>query len=520
MTRSSSGVRHTWRVIDVHARLKPVALFGMLKTDEVEIGDRPTEFLTAFRPFCYLMSTRPPGPIGEPFFGNGRRYAEDPFEFMRECADAYGDIVRFELGPQETYMLTNPADIQRVLVGDAEKYRKADFGDSAIDRLLGDGLLMSDGATWRKQRDLATPSFHPKRLAGLTEMMADHAAETVDSWEPGEQVDVQLEMARLTVRIIVNAMFGTDVDDERVESVQENLEPLGARFEPNPKRFIIPDWAPTEANREFDAALAELEAVIDDMLADRRGTQHNPAVDPASDAIAGGIPGAAGSGADAEVPMDLLSVLLRAHDRGEQTDANLRDELVTILLAGHDTTALTLTYTWYLLSNHPDAATRLQQEVDEVVGDGRPSLTDIQRLDFTEQVLNEAMRLYPPVYTLFRETNVGVKHGGYRIPADATLMLPQWVVHRSPRWWDEPDTFDPDRWESQRQTDRPRFASFPFGGGPRMCIGKRFSLMEAKLIIATVAQQYDLEYVGPQMELRGSLTMHPQHPVPVEIAER
>ena len=463
------------------------------------------------------MSTQPPGPLGEPFFGSGRRFADDPFEFLRDCADAYGDIVRFQLGPQETYMLTNPADIQRVLVGDAQKYRKATFGDGAIDSLLGDGLLMSDGETWRKQRDLATPAFHPKRLSGLTEMMADHAKQTVDSWEAGDQIDVQLEMARLTVRIIVNAMFGTDVDEKRVQSVQENLEPLGARFEPNPKRFIVPDWAPTEANREFDTALAELEAVIDDLLAERRGTQQDPTVDPAGEAIEGGVPGAA---ADEDMPMDLASILLRAYDRGEQTDKNLRDELVTILLAGHDTTALTLTYTWYLLSEHPEAARRIHREVDEVVGDGRPGLHDIQQLEFTEQVLNEAMRMYPPVYTLFRESQVGVKHGGYRLPANAMLMIPQWVVHRSSRWWDQPDRFKPDRWTNQRRSDRPRFAFFPFGGGPRMCIGKRFSLMEAKLIVATVAQQYDLEYTGPQMELRGSLTMHPQHPVPAQLTER
>ncbi len=452
------------------------------------------------------MSSKPPGPGGVPVLGSSRRYAEDPFSFMTACADAYGDLVRLELGPREVYMLTNPRDIERVLVSEAAKYRKADLGDDAIDDLLGEGLLMSEGATWKNQRDLASPAFHARRIAGLGEMMTGHVTDTTDDWNDGDRIDIQLTMARLTVQIIVSAMFGTTLGEDRVQTVQSHLEPLGQRFEPSAARVLIPSWAPTRENREFHDAVGQLEDVIADILDERRGTEYDHP-DPAGDVT------------DRDVPMDLLSVLLRARNRGEQSDTQLRDELMTMLLAGHDTTALALTYTWYLLSEHPEVERRFHAELDEHL-DGVPTTADTRRLSYTDRVLTEAMRLYPPVYTLFREPKVDVRLCGYRIPAGSAVMLPQWVVHRSDRWYENPHAFDPDRWTPERRANRPRFAYFPFGGGPRHCIGKQLSLMEAKLILSTIGREYALEYTGPDLELRGSLTMHPDHPVPVDLHAR
>lgn len=464
------------------------------------------------------MSVTPPGPIGDPLFGNGRQFADDPFTFMRACADSYGDVVRFDLGPRETYLLTNPDDIERVLVAEAERYRKPRFGDDAMGRLLGEGLLLSEGETWRRQRTLANPSFHSRRIGALAGTMVEHTESQLAEWEPDEVVDVQLEIARLTVRIIVSAMFGANVTEEEVRTVQEKLEPLGARFEPDPRRFLIPNWVPTRENREFAAAVDTLESVIDGIVERRRGTERDPAVDPAGpEGVAvGGPPG----DADGDVPMDLLSVLLRAHDRGEQTDENLRDEMVTMLLAGHDTTALALTYTFYLLSKHPTARERVEREAAAATADGPPDAADTREMTYTDRVLSESMRLYPPVYTLFREPKLDVKIDGYRIPEGSALMCSQWVVHRSSRWYDDPDSFDPDRWKPERRSRRPRFAYFPFGGGPRHCIGKAFSLLEAKLILACVCSRYELDYEGPELSLRGSLTMHPDHPVPMRIREK
>ncbi|WP_418280114.1 cytochrome P450 [Halorubrum sp. DTA98] len=464
------------------------------------------------------MSVTPPGPIGDPLFGTARRYANDPFSFMRACAESYGDVVRFDLGPRETYMLTNPSDVQRVLVADAARYRKPSFGDDAIRTLLGDGLLMSEGETWERQRALANPAFRTRRIGALAGTMVEHTESQIAGWSDGDVVDVQLEIARLTVRIIVSAMFGSDISTEEVRTVQENLEPLGARFEPDPRRFLLPNWVPTRENREFDAAIDTLEELIDGIVARRRGTERDPSVDPAwaDGVVMGGPPG----DAEGDLPMDLLSVLLRAYDRGEQTEKNLRDELVTMLLAGHDTTALALTYTFYLLSEHPEARARVEAEATAATDDGPPNAGDVREMADTERVLNEAMRLYPPVYTMFREPKLDVKLGGYRIPEGAALMLPQWVIHRSDRWYDDPDAFDPERWTPERRSGRPRFAFFPFGGGPRHCIGKAFSLMEAKLILARLCSEYRLAYEGPELSLRGSLTMHPDHPVPMRVRKR
>jgi cytochrome P450 len=445
------------------------------------------------------MRTDPPGPKGVPVFGNSRQYARDQFAFLTAVGDAYGDVVRLDLGPFETYMITDPDDVERVLVTDDAKYRKPDFQDDAIGDLLGEGLLLSEGDVWRKQRDLAQPAFRMRRLAGLDEMMTGYTQAMLDDWVDGEVRDVEIEMARLTVKIIVEAMFGATIDDERVRTVQQHLEPLGQRFEPSPMRFLIPDWLPTRENRRYRESIEVLEAVIDDLVAERRGTAQ----------------------ADGDAPMDLLSILLRAKARGEQSDRQLRDELMTMLLAGHDTTALTLTYTWYLLSEHPDVERRVHDELDRVVGDQNPTAADVRQLESVDRVLSEAMRLYPPVYVMFRQPKTDVRLGGYRIPADSAVMLPQWVIHRSPRWYDDPETFDPDRWTAERRSERPRYAYFPFGAGPRHCIGKQFSLLEAKLVLGTVAGQFSLERVadGP-LPLRGSLTMHPADGMEMRVDRR
>ncbi|WP_101295037.1 cytochrome P450 [Halegenticoccus soli] len=443
------------------------------------------------------MSTEPPGPKGLPIVGNARQYARDPFAFVTACAEAYDGVVRFDLGPMETYMLTEPDEIERVLVTEEEKFRKPRFQDDAIGELLGDGLLLSEGEAWRRQRDLAQPAFHMQRLAGLSRMMTDHTEAMLDGWSDGDVVDVQLEMARLTVKIIVDAMLGAELSDERIRLVQENLEPLGARFEPDPFRFLLPDWAPTRENREYRRALRILEGVIDGIVEERRGTE-----------------------TDAE-RTDLLSLLLRAQNRGEQTDRQIRDEAMTMLLAGHDTTALTLTYAWYLLSQHPEAEARVHAELDEALGGDVPTVADLRGLEYTEWVLLETMRLYPPVYVMFREPTVDVRLGGYRVPAGSAVMLPQWAVHRSSRFYSDPEAFDPGRWAPARRSARPRFSYFPFGGGSRHCIGKQFSMMEAKLILGTVAGRFELDYARePPLELRGSLTMHPREPMEMTIRAR
>ncbi|WP_136716224.1 cytochrome P450 [Halorientalis salina] len=441
------------------------------------------------------MRTQPPGPNGLPVVGNTYHYARDPFDFMAACREAYGDVVRLDMGGREAYLLTHPDTIGRVLVEDDEKFTKARFRDDAVERLLGQGMLLSEGDLWRQQRRLAQPAFGMDRLRDLGELVTDRTASLLSGWEDGDVVDVHGEMATVTVQIITEVLFDAELTDDRAERVREALEPVGERFEPDPRRVLIPDWMPTEENRIYDDAVATLDEVVEEFVTERRRRGY----------------------AEGD---DLLAILLRAVDEGTIEAERLRDELVTMLLAGHDTTALALTYTWYLLDEHPEARERLHDELDSVLGGATPTVEDLPRLDYTERLLQESMRLYPPVYSLFRQPKLDVRLDGYRIPEGAVLFLPQWVVHRDPRWWDEPDQFDPDRWIGT-DADRPQYAYFPFGAGPRHCIGKHLSMMEGQLILATVAQAFELERVasGP-LDRRGSITMHPRDPVDVRLRER
>ncbi|WP_128476991.1 cytochrome P450 [Halorussus pelagicus] len=445
------------------------------------------------------MSSSPPGPRGEPLFGSSRRYARDPFRFLSALESAYGNVVQFDLGPLDTYLLTDPSDVERVLVSEAERFRKPDFQNDALGDLLGKGLLLSEGQTWREQRQLANPAFDMRRVMGFADDIVAHNDDLIADWTDGEVINAELDMTEVTLAVIVDLMLGTDLNDERVRTIREALEPLGARFEPDPVRFAAPQWLPMPGDSEYRNAVGTMEGVIDDIVAERRGTHGDPESD--------------------EGPDDLLSILLRAQDRGEQSDRQIRDEVMTMLLAGHDTTALTLTYTWYLLSQHPEAERRVHDEIDDVLGGDPPTMADVGDLDYIERVVDEAMRLYPPVYTMFREATEPVELGGYRIPEGSAIMLSQWAMHRSERYWDDPDSFDPDRWTRDR--DRPRFAYFPFGGGPRHCIGKHLAKLEAKLILARTAQRYRLEYArDAEPELRPTLTMHPRDGMPMRVRER
>ena len=438
------------------------------------------------------MQTTPPGPRGEPLFGSGRQYSADPLRFVEDVERAYNGIAAFDMGPMETYFVAEPSAIEQILVSDADSYRKPEFQSDTLGDLLGDGLLLSEGDTWQKQRQLANPAFTMGRLASFDDRIADHTADLLDRWRDGEQRDMELEMTRVTIDVIADLMLGTELSERQLGQLRENLEPIGKQFEPDPLRFALPPWVPLPGDRAYQSAVGAVDEIVAEIIEQRRGTE-------------GGEDG----------PMDLLSILLRAQDRGEQSAEQLRDEVVTMLLAGHDTTALTLTYTWYLLSEHPEKRERVYAEVDDI--DGQPTIDDVREFEYLEWVINEAMRLYPPVYALFREATEDVELLGYDIPEDAMVMLSQWAVHRSPEYWDDPEQFRPERWAN---TDRHRFAYFPFGGGPRHCIGKNLAKLEAQIILAMVADEYELDYTGPELELRPTLTLHPEGGLEMKITER
>ncbi|WP_226012678.1 cytochrome P450 [Halomicrobium salinisoli] len=445
------------------------------------------------------MAETPPGPNGEPLFGSSRTYARDPFRFLSALEAAYGDVARFDMGPMDTVMVADPDAIERILVAEADRFRKPDFQGDALGDLLGDGLLLSEGETWERQRELANPAFTMSRLAGMADRITGHAESLLADWTAGDAVDVERSMTHVTLDVILDLMMGVELPDERVAEIQAQLVPLGARFEPDPVRFAAPQWVPMPGDREFEAAIDALDGVLDEVIERRRGT----------------------FGSEEEGPTDFLSILMRARGRGEQSPDQLRDEMMTMLLAGHDTTALTLTYSWFLLSEHPEVERRLHEEVDDVVGDERPGMEHVRDMEYLEWVIQEAMRLFPPVYTIFREPTADVELAGYEVSEGTAIMLPQWAVHRSDRLWDDPETFDPERWSPERSEGRHRFAYFPFGGGPRHCIGKHLAMLEAQLILATVASDYRLEFMGETpLDLMPSLTAHPEQEMRMRVLDR
>jgi cytochrome P450 len=323
-------------------------------------------------------------------------------------------------------------------------------------RLLGNGLLTSEGDFWRRQRRLAQPAFHRERINAYGQVMARDVGSMLETWTVGETRDIHADMMRLTMEIVTHTLFNVDVAedaDKVARALSIIVEPFSAQAT---LKWILDNRLPTPGNRRFHKTAAELDEVIYRIIGKRRAGRQ-------------------------EDQGDLLSMLLQAHDEdgSQMTDQQLRDEVITLFLAGQETTALTLTWVWYLLAQHPEAEARLWQELDEVLGGRAPEVADMPRLKYTEMIAKEALRLYPPAYVVGREAVQDCEIGGYYVPAGMQVFMPTWVIHRDPRFFAEPDRFKPERWSPEFTESLPKFAYFPFGGGPRVCIGNQFAMMES-----------------------------------------
>jgi cytochrome P450 len=392
-------------------------------------------------------------------------------------------------------MLNHPDDIEYVLRGNHRNFIK-DKGTRLLSSVLGEGLLTSEGETWRRQRRLAQPAFQLDQIQKYGAAMVAYTGLMFKDWGPGQTRDVHADMMALTLEIVARTLFGASVTGQagRVgRAMEEVMEFWASPLAMFPSLY----WLPTPANRRYRRAGLELNAVIADVIAQRR---------------AGGPEGD-----------DLLSRLLTVHDEdgSQMTDRQLRDELVTLFLAGHETTALALSFCFYLLALHPDADARLAAELDEVLGGRWPTTADVPRLRYTEWVVKESLRLYPPAPNIGREALADCEIAGYHIPKGAQISLVQWVVQRDQRWFDDPEAFRPERWDNDLARRLPRCAYFPFGDGPRICIGNHFAMMEAVLILAAVAQRYRLTLApGFTLELLPSVTLRPKHGVRMVVHER
>ena len=425
-----------------------------------------------------------PAVKGYPVVGVLPRFRSDAFALLLSATREVGDVARLGFPGQDWVLLSRPDHVEHVLKENRANYVK---GYDKARALLGNGLPLNEGESWLRQRRLMQPAFHRRRLARFAGTMVEEAEETLVAWEGpasnGQAVDVGKEMTLLTQRIIVKTMFGSSVGDERGERIARAFDAGMRGIE---YRSQLPLWVsrlPLPVNRRFGRALATLDEEVRRIIGERQRER------------AGG----GGDGRD-----DLLGLLLDARD--EQTgdamdEGQVRDEVMNVYLAGHETTAVLLTWVWYMLSKNPEAARRVREEALEVLGDRMPGLEDLPRLVYTRMVIDETLRLYPSAWVLARKAVEDDEIGGYPIPAGTGLFVCPYVTHRRADLWENPEGFDPERFRPGRgggSEGRPRFAYYPFGGGPRQCIGQNFALMEATLIVATIAQRYRLELVPGQ----------------------
>jgi cytochrome P450 len=423
-------------------------------------------------------------------------FRKQPAEFLLNISRQYGDIAYFRIGQQHMYLLNRPDFVQEVLVTNHRNFMKSRMLQRAK-VLLGEGLLTSEADFHLRQRRLVQPSFYKERLISYSAIMVECASLAADRWKTGETRDMAEEMMRVTLAIVGRTLFSKDVEKDATEIGQALTDVLGTfstmilPFHRIIRLLPLPKLLRAKQARKF------LDRTIYDMIAERRasGVDHG----------------------------DLLSTLLLAVDEegsGGMTDKQVRDEALTLFLAGHETTATALTWTWYLLSQHPELEKKMRDELQAVLGNRLATYDDLPNLRYTEMVFAESLRLYPPVWAIGRMVRNDTRIYNYEVPRQSICLMSPYVMHRNPRFYPDPEKFDPERFSPEARQQRPKFAYFPFGGGPRVCIGERFAWMEGVLLLATIAQRWKFALAPgqtiephPQVTLRTrngvKMTLHP-----------
>ena len=449
----------------------------------------------------------PPGPQGSPLLGSAIDLRRDLLGTVYRAMVEHGDVVRFTIGPpgrfrQHAFGVFSPDHIQHVLAGASGRYIKNDGVYNELRSLLGDGLLTSEGEEWKRQKRMIQPIFTHKRVASYVPIMEAEAARTVARWadraDTPDAIDLNDEMAGVALAVVAKALLGAQVG-RAVSVIRQTVPFLSKRAIARAlSPMAFPAAWPTPANRRAVRFQTALYNVVDDLISSRRG---EPAVED-----------------------DLLGLLLRATDpeSGSRLDDNeVRDQVLIFLLAGHETTATSLTFALHLLGRHPEAQANVHTEIDRVLqGRTDPALEDIRALRYTTMVIKEAMRLYPAAYGISRFCVNDDQIGGYDIPAGNTVFCSPWATHRHPELWNKPEEFDPERFTPEREKARSRYAYFPFGGGPRACIGQYFSMLEAVMVVAMLLQQYRITTPPGPVKLFTGITLRPQGPVPATIERR
>ena len=453
---------------------------------------------------------RAPGPRRWSPFGSLPELRRDPLRTLISAREEYGDVVRFRSGIWNAYFVAHPDGVKRVLQDNADNYTKG-FVFDYLKTVLGRGLLTDEGDSWREQRRLVQPAFQHQRLGEMTEAINASIQRLLAGWRAGpavRQIDLAQEMTALALDVVTNAVIGSPFasDNSAVgQAVQVAQEQINWRIM---RLLTWSDRIPTPRNRRFKQATATLNEAVHALVDQRRRE----------------IAARKDSGSRGPERSDLLTLLLEALDvesSEHMTELQLRDEIMTILLAGHETTANGLIWAWHFVAENPEVADRLMSEVDRVLCGRQPCLADISSLKYARMVFHEALRLRPPVWALFRCPLSDDVLGGYRVPAFTTIILSPYVTHRHPEFWEDPERFDPERFLPERLARRARYAFFPFGGGPRMCLGSEFATMEGIMALASIAQEFELEPLPAHaVALEPLITLRPAGGLPMMLRRR
>jgi len=440
-----------------------------------------------------------PGPRGYPIIGNLPHMLRNPLQFLTNTVRQYGEVVHLgAMGPQQLYLVAHPDHVKYILQENNQNYTKGE-NFKAIKLIIGDGLAVNEGEAWRRERRLMQPTFHRQRVGALVNLMTQTISQMLDNWrtiEPGKPLDVFAQMMQLAQTILLKSLFSINSSDE----INDLNQAWDTAYEYLSSQlwavFKLPLWVPTPKNRRFQQAMQTLDTAVYRIIQERRQSNN--------------------------VPDDLLSMLMDAYDEESGqglSDKQLRDEIMAIFTGGFETSAAVLSWTWYLLSQHPNVERQLQEELVRVLGGRTPTLEDLPNLKYTRMVLEESMRLYPGAWVFTRTNLHDDEIGGYHIPAHSVIMISPYVTHRLPAFWENPEDFNPERFTKEKVASRPRYAYYPFGGGPRQCIGEIFAMTEMQLIIAIVAQQYRLHLVpGHPVEEEPMFTLRPRHGIQMTLA--
>lgn len=437
------------------------------------------------------------GPPGHAVFGHFRPFRDRTLAFFEDTARDYGDVVNLRFGPQRVVLINDPR-LAEVVFHDQSTFRKEGRW-KRLSAMLGQGLLTNEGQSWKHQRRMLSPSFHQKRLSNLAGMMAQTAQSAAERWATehgeGEPFDINREMMAMALEIVVRALFNTTVrrDQEQINEAFTELQKHLLR-----RLWSFNPWTgrlPTRRNRRFNRALKVLDDVVLRIIAEHRRGERDKG--------------------------DLLSMMLQVRDEDTglgMSDQQIRDEVMTIILAGHETTANALSWSWLMLDRHPEVRDRLRAEALDNLGEDRlPDFEALRQMPYGLQTFKEAMRVYPPIWLIPRHNEQEAVVGRYRIPERTMVMVLPYLLHRHPKYWQDPELFDPDRFAHGLDAGRPRYAYMPFGAGPRTCLGQRFALMEGQIVLSTITRRFNIHVLPRHVEPQPLLSLRPRHGIPARL---